>query len=63
MEYPNSTLSRQFQNKSQVVPIAITDHSLSKIFRKHLHLLYMNQEMKNRFTIGLINSFCGAKTK
>ena len=56
---------RKRAQKSQGVPLVITNHPLFKTFgniiRKHLNLLYMNEEVKRLFTPCPMVSFRGAR--
>ena len=57
--------SRKRDTKMKGIPLVITYHLLLKDFasviRKHLYILYLNKEVKEIFTPGLMVSLRGAK--
>ena len=63
VKFPNS--SRDKKNKTNGIPLVITYHPLlkdfGKVIQKHLHLLHMNDEVKETFTPGPMVSFRGAR--
>ena len=67
-ELGNVKFSNKVGNKQQqekVIPFIVTYHPILKnignIIRKHLHLLYMNEEAKKVFTPGPMISFLSAR--
>ena len=65
VRHSNLNRNRKRPIKSQGVPLVVTYHPLLKSFgniiKKHLTILYMNEEVKNVFNPGPMISFRGAR--
>ena len=65
VRHSNLNRNRKIPIKSQGVPLVVTYHPLLKSFgniiKKHLTILYMNEEVKNVFNPGPMISFRGAR--
>ena len=59
--FSKSTRSESNSQKSKGVPLVITFHPkfklVGQLLKKHLYILYMDQETKNVFTSGPMTNF------